>query len=541
MTERGFLKRMLAAVAIVASGWTLEARTVAWYHLDEVAPGSRLTTSTAILNAVDSTKLRGTPYSVSSSTLGTDANFMPVATNEVPDSVCVYDPVGATTNRNPRSLFFARADSADGTNPARRGGCIQVASDSSLSLTNVTVELFVMPVYQCELTGAGFHLCGKQSTGNGRFTYSLSLDSGGIPYVNVYDSGGTLLSNTGAKKFKGSYSILDGRWHHVAFTAESTVETEGGTETTNTLAKLYVDWKLESTVQLGIPLHYVDDAPLYIGSSRMGWYAFGGFIDEVRISDVALTPSQFLRYYDNGTDTRFLVDFEGNVDASVPFPQHVAAGTAEKFPTDGALPTISADVPNVRIVDGLGNTLRSTNACSLRFDRSRVKYQQNFELEMPEMTVEFFMKYEAADSYAGLLRFNQSTSNWGSTPVWNIGFSSDGTELQMRIDTTERSNQGRAFGSSFFDGKWHHVAVTFQQGATQLDVKVYDNHRRVGDDWKINGRLNYANGSCLGIGTSSMTRGFTGWIDEVRISRGVLPVEEFMRAVGKRQLVIIIR
>ena len=62
MTERGFLKRMLAAVAVAASGWTLEARTVAWYHLDEVAPGTRLTASTAILNAVDSTKLRGTPY-----------------------------------------------------------------------------------------------------------------------------------------------------------------------------------------------------------------------------------------------------------------------------------------------------------------------------------------------------------------------------------------------------------------------------------------------------------------------------------------------
>ena len=527
------------AVLLALTTITANARTIAWYHLDEVAPGGRLTPSTAILNAVDSTKLRGAPYSVSSSTLGTDENFMPVATNEVPDSVCVYDPVGITTNRNPRSLFFARADT---DKPARLGGCIQVASDSSLSLTNVTVELFVLPVYQCEKTGAGFHLCGKQSTGTGKFTYSMSLTDKGIPYVNVYDSGGTLLSNTGANKFKGSDSIMDGRWHHVAFTAESTVETEGGTETTNTVAKLYVDWKLESTVQLGIPLHYVDNAPLYIGTSLMGWYAFGGFIDEVRISDVALVPSQFLRYYDNDTDTRFLVDFEGNIDASVPFPQHVAAGAAEKFPaSDGALPTTSADVPNVRIVDGLGNTLRSTNACSLRFNRSCVKYQQNFELEMPEMTVEFFMKYEAADGYAGLLRYNQSTTSWGATPVWNIGFSSTGSELQMRIDTTEKSNQGKTFGSSFFDGKWHHVAVTFQQGETQLDVKVYDNHRRVGEDWKINGRLNYANGSCLGIGTSSMTRGFTGWIDEVRISRGVLPVEEFMRAVGKRQLVIVIR
>ncbi len=34
---------------------------------------------------------------------------------------------------------------------------------------------------------------------------------------------------------------------------------------------------------------------------------------------------------------------------------------------------------------------------------------------------------------------------------------------------------------------------------------------------------------------------FTGWLDEIRISRGVLPVEEFMRAEGERQTVIIFR
>ena len=54
---------LLAASAVA----TLEARTVAWYHFDEVEPGTRLTQSDTILNAVDNNKLPGTPKPVSGS------------------------------------------------------------------------------------------------------------------------------------------------------------------------------------------------------------------------------------------------------------------------------------------------------------------------------------------------------------------------------------------------------------------------------------------------------------------------------------------
>ena len=64
---------------------------------------------------------------------------------------------------------------------------------------------------------------------------------------------------------------------------------------------------------------------------------------------------------------------------------------------------------------------------------------------------------------------------------------------------------------------------------------MYDNYSQVGTDWSIAGRLNYANGSCLGVGTApplTPPRGLTGWIDEVRISKGALPVEKFMRILS---------
>ena len=535
----------LLAVSAVA---TLEARTVAWYHFDEVVPGTRLVASDRALNAVDSSKFQGEPHSLLGSTLGTKADFMPISTNDVPDTVEVLDPVSGTSIRNERSLFFFHADNEAGTKPARRGGCIKIASDSSLSLTNLTVEFFVKPKYLSETTGAGFQLCAKESFDTARFTYSICLTAGGLPYVNIYNSAEAASNNidpkTGSAKFVGRTAFLDGNWHHLAFTAETSVsEAGGGTSTTNVTLKLYSDGKLESTVVLDRALEYRDSQPLYLMASQMGYYMSGGFIDEVRISDEALVPEQFLRYVDT-VPTRFHADFEGNLRASTPAIIPDLAGTAgKKNNKEGANPTFSTEeLPGRYIVDGLGNTLRETNACSLRFVGSTVTYPPNPDLEMPEMTVEFFMKYQAASNYAAILRFNQATNNWGTTPIWNIGFDSPISQLIMRIDTTRESNQSRGFGNSFLNGKWHHVGVTFQQGDDNITVRLYDNYRQVGTDWSINGRLDYSKGSCLGLGTTSMpTAAFTGWLDEVRISRGVLPVEEFMRAEGKRQIMIIFR
>jgi hypothetical protein len=156
-----YKSRFIIVAAALGAAGSLDAGTVAWYHLDEVAPGTPVTSDVRFLNAVDSAKLQGRPYSVSSGTLGSTSAYMPAATNDVADTVCVVDPVGGTTGHNARSLYFTYADS--GSNPARYGGCVQVASDSSLSLADVTVEFFVRPLRLTEKTNNGWQLVAKSS------------------------------------------------------------------------------------------------------------------------------------------------------------------------------------------------------------------------------------------------------------------------------------------------------------------------------------------------------------------------------------------
>lgn len=531
--------RMALSIFSAVAALTLHGGVVAWYHFDEVSPGTPVTSSVSFLNAVDPGKLPGKPYSMGDpdtsdyTTFGSLADFMPVATNCAPDVLYVIDPVSGTTNRNDRSLFFRYADDPSAGKPARYGGCVKVESDSSLTLTNLTVECIVKPIKMPGgLANNGWTLVSKHYSSSDVLTYSLCINNTTYkPYVNIYDADGNLVTSVnGTIQLTGSRSILDGKWHHIAFTVESRT------------AKLYVDYHCEKTFTLPGPLVYKDDAPLCIGSART-IYKPGGFIDEVRISDEALTTPSFLRFFN--TTPIFHAGFEGSLNAEV---LHVAStygiGTSGRVDEAHAYPAFTNDVANVRIVkEADGAVIRKTNGNALYVDGGQVKYPHNADLEMTEMTVECFMKYKEATNYGGLLRFNQSNSNWGTTPIWSVWFLNG--ELRMRLDLTdpEYQNQTHSFGTSFCDGKWHHLGITFKQFAEGISVCAYDNYRQIGSSWWIPGQMfQYANGSCLGIGTSGKSSYvFSGFIDELRISQGVLPVEHFMRAVPKPGVTVIFR
>ena len=164
---------------------------------------------------------------------------------------------------------------------------------------------------------------------------------------------------------------------------------------------------------------------------------------------------------------------------------------------------------------------------------------------MKEMTIECFMKFQAASNYAGILRFNQSNNEWAATTVvWSVGFDNAG-HLSMRVDNYQQQNQNKTFGYSLLDGEWHHLGITFQRLSGNLLIRVYDNYQQVGGDWSVSGGLRYTLGSCLAIGTTSSSlnpkRPFYGCVDEVRITKGVLPVRFFMHPASKPGFVIVVR
>lgn len=512
---------------------TAAANVVAWYHFDEVAPGNRLVADDTILNAVDSTKLPGKPYSVTRTgtsgdvfvNFGNDPDFMPIATNDAPDSIWVIDPVGGTTNRNERSLYFRYADEDTLDKPARYGGCVKVESDSSLSLPNLTVECLVRPERLTPRTNNGWTLVSKQTHADKGFTYSINVYQDGKPYVNIGNSSGEILATTGHGNLEGSKSILDGKWHHLALTVSGTT------------VKLYVDYYCEKTVTLSSGLYYVDDGPLYIGACKTV-YKPGGFIDEVRISDEALATTSFLRFFN--TTASFHAGFENTLNADVlRGSPSLGVGTAGRAAEEFRYPSFTNDLPNARVVNGGGKVVRKANRGALYLEGGQVKYPHNADLETNEMTVECFMKYKGGTNYGNVLRFNQATNDWGATPIWSVYFQ-DG-QLKMRVDRAERV---KSFGSTFCDGEWHHLGIAFKQFASGISVSVYDNYQQVGGGWYFedNRRLKYDSGSCLGVGTGpSPNYYFAGYVDELRISQGVLPVEYFMRGARRPGFAVIIR
>ena len=321
-------------------------------------------------------------------------------------------------------------------------------------------------------------------------------------------------------------SVCDGEWHHVAVVYD--VERQK--------LSLYLD-----KTCLGTLADYVVGTQDTTALAILGtdWAALPCTADEIVIDRRVLEPSEFVTGTWSRDSTRLYVDFEDNA-----VMQPTDSGLGEGSVTAA----YSVRVPGDFVVDG---TVTNANAKSIAFDGTKdtdVRFPHTKAIELESMTVEFFMRFEKADGWAGLLRFCQSDDSYWTTPIWNIGFNSDASAIIMRVDTAVKGNQSHNFGNSFMDGRWHHLAVTFkptQDGNTL--VRMYDTtykgvSTQVGGDWTVSGRLNYANGSCLGVGTSSMTRYFTGYIDELRISKGVLAPSQFLKwAKTPRGLLVICR
>ena len=116
------------------------------------------------------------------------------------------------------------------------------------------------------------------------------------PYIIEY--------KTGAKRFALSGSgnnpslnfgtdVCDGKWHHVAFSFEPNNDRP---DPTNSVARVYVDYGEPAVAQTPNIFKYPENMHFVIGGvGGSGETGYVGFIDELRVSAGALTPSQFLR------------------------------------------------------------------------------------------------------------------------------------------------------------------------------------------------------------------------------------------------------
>lgn len=406
----------------------------------------------------------------------------------------------------------------------------------------------------------------EKSTKNMYFVRDARLDS-----KKTAQTAWTLsLSNTGTLKL--SLVSLDGgdtanisksgftygQWHHIAVVVKRSART----------AALYLDG-----VCAGEPALDFDPIPpsaeLPESLEICGGYgvnANGGqavkredqfhnlSIDELRITRRALSPHEFLMAGANSVSaiepTRAWLRFEGDLKVE-PRPNEIPEGA---FDCESAsqVPAYSDIVPGIRIADGTGAIIRDSNVSSMKFSggNNRIVFGRNvlLEREMDSMTIEFFVKNSGEPvpwAYFARMLSNYNAKSTGGQRVWSVGY--NGTmknesvfgSIYVSIDNGPEQAQWQTKHINnevtIADGRWHHIAVTYEPDGDNTASKVYVDYKQIGTA-KYNGRM--VLGDSLLYSSLAIGNDFSGWIDELRISKGVLTVNEMMRAVGPGTVVI---
>ena len=151
---------------------------------------------------------------------------------------------------------------------------VSCGSDASLQFSNtLTVSCWV------KTTTSGVGII-AQRKGNTPTQEAFTITSSGEVRMN---------NNV---RITASTSILDGNWHHIAFTYNTTI-------ISNNL-KIYIDGSLDNSVNRTTVVGGTGSNTLYIGEFR-GANFFSGHIDEIAIWNTELSASDITSIYNSGS------------------------------------------------------------------------------------------------------------------------------------------------------------------------------------------------------------------------------------------------
>ena len=350
---------------------------------------------------------------------------------------------------------------------------------------------------------------------------------------------------------------MDDDWHHIALVVDHT----------NQKARFYLDgqlvlnrevsnFTLASEVSGSGNYRYLKIGDGGDGNNKAGLQDVA--IDEFRITRRALVPQEFLMA---GAavelePTRTWFRFEGDLSAE-PSEGAIPAGSSTASTVTMEYSSNVPGLPGGALLDGNGNVLRESNTSSMYFSGAdtspdtgsqRLFFARNLLLEkdMKSMTVEFFMKgtKNEAKAWSTILRMYGNATGSDNSPfrrLWSVGYKNTNGALYVIKDHNDLAPKYLFYPDdnvSLADGRWHHVAITFEpDGNGGTLCKFYKDYQQLGSPFTFEGEM-----ECGDYGTSSLAIGsrYNGYIDEVRVSKGVLSVDQMLH-VERPGAVILIR
>ena len=532
------MKRIISAFATVTVALIADrsaANTLAWFHFDEQAPGYVFESvgPCVVTNECNA----ATPvYTYATTGITMDATpsaYMPRYSTPA-YGTRLYDPVSGRTWRNHASMRFTTGTES-GKGGSYYGGTLKVpGTDKSFQPADaITIECFVCT------TGGTFNtfapIFGKRNSGDySNESWALYMTSNGKLEVRI------------KAKYSGTtgqgVAINDGNWHHVAMTYD---KADG-------VCHVYVDYEesfpfspsgggaisyLNSPTEAYTAFH-VGGYP-YVSSNNAG-RKFDGCIDELRISDVALQPAQFLRMAPEADDelVRLSLDphsfYGSTVNSSVNYNFRPDIAAAFTF-VGGAVSFDAAEKYAAMVRDGIFAdavaNLGSYSAVTNSSGQSGYFKVTALTTKMSGGNVETNIDYTIEAS------FKARTTNkaYGPRTLFTLGtWPVAGAVLNNKADSGQLCftfNDGKSWKGVYSDattandGSWHHVAVVCDTVRKQM--RFYFDGRLSAKANNVNNVLQTGSSLFVGSNTSG-GYGFDGWIDDVRVMNRALSPDEFL-------------
>ena len=503
---------VLAAVVACAS---VNAKTIAWYHLNESPAGTVTDGQSTFLNAVDPAKHVGvfrtwapaptSAWAYPPVITDGESDYYPRYVDGLRDEIKFLDPVSCEIFDSGTAM---RLQTADATSASSKGGIMMIEDHEELHLKSFTLEFFLK--VPAESVGGLYRFLARKPTDNRKhYVFEIHPHNSSkqiqacINTATVDPESGTNIWKTFSISASSStYVMGDDYWHRVALVVDNDAKK----------ATLWYD-KSARTVTFTGELDYDGTGAIGFGAPPDTYYgSWQGYIDEIRISDCALSESELLRPYFRPSvvsaattpSTLVFLDFEGSTEAETydEFKESIRpVGIAEAMCNKAAwnssytnVPVVMTtyrttdpafiqtnDVPFASIRSGVADVSSVADLASFRFGTNGVEGTRPACVFLPDsqrklfsdsVTIEFAFKI-----MPGAI---QNIAAWNTTTLsacqgcYNITVWAAGQDGRMSLSFGNSGslpvirgsgNGGTRTAESFNDGKWHTMAVVYDRDA----------------------------------------------------------------------------
>jgi hypothetical protein len=258
----------------------------------------------------------------------------------------------------------------------------------------------------------------------------------------------------------GSTGYNDGQWHHVAVTYAGGVES------------LYIDGALVAQ-QAAAAVSYAGNYSYFLGAGYTqhwpgasgGWHFFGGRLDEAAVYQRALTATEVSQHFGSGN----------------PPPVGNGASAAYLFNESGGTTTLDASgngnsgtYVNNPVLGQAGVVAGGTSVALNGVNQYIVLPQAPFGTYGGPLTFETWFKAPAGASGTIFSQTGGGTTPGGAATSGYVPVVHLGTDGRVRSSMFWHGDANMRLvtpgGTTYNDGRWHHVAVSYSSGVESLYV-----------------------------------------------------------------------